>query len=157
MQPASGAWCLIFGRTFCLLPYFMRGMYDSVSDVCEQRRLWRDCADEPSLVAYVIRTIISWAGSFEDHFHYNNPQNTSKNANLKVGPWLLQQSLCCLAMETYRIHFNKRPIARIYSNKRPEALSFTSPKYDVLETNIWQIYIRRFGVLKLLLRPFGLL
>ena len=34
--------------------------------VCEQRRLWRDCADAPSpessLVAYVISTIISCAG-----------------------------------------------------------------------------------------------
>ena len=27
--------------------------------------LWRDCSPEPSLVAYVISTIISWAGSFQ--------------------------------------------------------------------------------------------
>ena len=31
----------------------------SIFHVCEQQRLWRDCAD-----AYVISTIISWAGSF---------------------------------------------------------------------------------------------
>ena len=47
----------------------------SIVHVCEQRRLWRDCEDaqarlshrwspEPSLVAYVISTIISWASSF---------------------------------------------------------------------------------------------
>ena len=37
----------------------------SILHVCEQRRLWRDCADvQPSLVSYVISTIISWAGSF---------------------------------------------------------------------------------------------
>ena len=43
----------------------------SLLHVCEHRRLWWDCADvcagspEPLLVvAYVIRTIISWAGSF---------------------------------------------------------------------------------------------
>ena len=40
----------------------------AILHVCEQRKLWRDCADatglpEPSLVAYVISTIISWAGS----------------------------------------------------------------------------------------------
>ena len=35
----------------------------SMLHVCEQRRLWRDCSPEPSPVAYVIRTIISWAGS----------------------------------------------------------------------------------------------
>ena len=31
----------------------------SILNVCEQRRLWRDCADAP-LVAYVISTIISF-------------------------------------------------------------------------------------------------
>ena len=31
----------------------------SILYVCEQRRLWRDCTD-----AYVISTIISWAGTF---------------------------------------------------------------------------------------------
>ena len=39
----------------------------SILHVCEERRLWRlrGCAGshEPSLVAYVISTIISWAGS----------------------------------------------------------------------------------------------
>ena len=40
----SGARCLSFGRTLRLLPYFM-------------------CAPEPSLVAYMVSTIISWAGS----------------------------------------------------------------------------------------------
>ena len=36
--------------------------------MCEQWRLWRECADaqtqEPLLVAYAISTIISWAGSY---------------------------------------------------------------------------------------------
>ena len=38
----------------------------SILHVCEHPRLWRDCAGspEPSLVANVISTIISWAGSF---------------------------------------------------------------------------------------------
>ena len=51
MQPSSGARCLIFGLT----------LRTSILHVCEQR-----CAGlpEPSLVAYVINTIISWAGSF---------------------------------------------------------------------------------------------
>ena len=32
----------------------------SIVHVCKQRKLWRDCTDvQPSLVAYVIRTIIS--------------------------------------------------------------------------------------------------
>ena len=37
----------------------------SILHMCEQQRLWRDCAGSPetSLVAYVISTIISWAGS----------------------------------------------------------------------------------------------
>ena len=35
----------------------------SILHVCEQRRRWRDCMDAPSLVACVISTIISWAGS----------------------------------------------------------------------------------------------
>ena len=51
-QPSSGARCLIFGRTLRLLPYFM----------CANS----GCAGspEPSLVAYVISTKISCAGSF---------------------------------------------------------------------------------------------
>ena len=45
----------------------------STLHVCEQRSLWRDCADapEPSLVAYVISTIISQAASYgflTEHF-----------------------------------------------------------------------------------------
>ena len=39
----------------------------SILHVCEQRRLWWDCADAQArlspLVAYVISTIISWVGS----------------------------------------------------------------------------------------------
>ena len=34
--------------------------------MCEQPRLWWDCAPEPSLATYVISTIISCAGSFRD-------------------------------------------------------------------------------------------
>ena len=40
----------------------------SILHVCEQRRLWQTArmrsSSEPSLVAHVISTIISWAGSF---------------------------------------------------------------------------------------------
>ena len=49
-QPSSIASYLIFGRTFCLLPYFM----------CANSE-----GSEPSLSAYVVSTIISWAGSFD--------------------------------------------------------------------------------------------
>ena len=48
-QPSSGAWCLIFGPTLRLLPYFMCANTEGLP--------------KPSLVAYVISTIISWAGS----------------------------------------------------------------------------------------------
>ena len=56
-----GARCLIFGCTFRLLPYFMcansEGSGETVSTGV------RRVSTEPSLVAYVISTIISWAGS----------------------------------------------------------------------------------------------
>ena len=57
-QPSSGAKCLIFGRTLRLLPYL------SVRTAKALARL-RRCAGspEPSLVAYVISIIISWADS----------------------------------------------------------------------------------------------
>ena len=51
-QPSSGARCLIFGRTLRLLPYFM----------CANSKGSGETA--PSLVACVISTTISWAGSF---------------------------------------------------------------------------------------------
>ena len=53
-QPSSRAKCLIFGQTLCLLPYIMCANSEGCS---------RACSPEPSLVAYVISTIISWAGS----------------------------------------------------------------------------------------------
>ena len=54
VQPSSWARCLNFGQTLRLLPHLMWRLV----------RLHR-CAGspEPSLVAYVISTIISWAGS----------------------------------------------------------------------------------------------
>ena len=50
----SGAKCLIFGRTLCLLPYHMYANSEGSSRL-------RECAGkaEPSLVAYVISTILS--------------------------------------------------------------------------------------------------
>ena len=48
-QPSSGARCLIFHRTLRLLPYFMSANSED--------------SGETSLVAYVIITIIAWAGS----------------------------------------------------------------------------------------------
>ena len=59
--------------------FYVDHFSSSILHVCEQRRLWRDCADtqairavspEPSLVAYVISTLISWAGSFRDHLTF---------------------------------------------------------------------------------------
>ena len=49
----------LFGRTLRLLPYFI---------VCEQRRLWRNCANAQARLSLrwstVISAIISWADSF---------------------------------------------------------------------------------------------
>ena len=50
--------CLIFGWTLCLLPYFM-----CISKALPRLRGWAG-SPEPSLIAYVVSTIISWAGSF---------------------------------------------------------------------------------------------
>ena len=55
-QSSSGARCLIFGQTLRLLPYFMCANSEGSGETAQQ--------PEPSLVAYVISTIISWAGSF---------------------------------------------------------------------------------------------
>ena len=53
--------------------FWMDPSSTSILHVCEQQRLWRDCAGspEPSLVVYVISTIISWAGSnnFQANIH----------------------------------------------------------------------------------------
>ena len=56
-QPSSRARCLIFGRTLRLLPYFMCAN----SEVSGETARLRGCAGlpKPSLVAYVISTIIS--------------------------------------------------------------------------------------------------
>ena len=45
--------------------WFLVGPFASILHVCEQWKLWQDWAGlpEPLLVTYVIRTIISWAGS----------------------------------------------------------------------------------------------
>ena len=53
-QLSSGARCLIFGRTIRLLPYIM----------CANSEGSADTAWMPSMVAYLISTIISWAGSY---------------------------------------------------------------------------------------------
>ena len=57
-QPSSGARCLIFRRLFVYFHHW------SVRTAKALARM-RECADspEPSLVTYVISTIISWAGS----------------------------------------------------------------------------------------------
>ena len=57
-QSSRKARCLIFRRTLRLLPYFMCANSEALARL-------RGCAGlpEPSLVAYVISTIISWAGS----------------------------------------------------------------------------------------------
>ena len=61
-QPSSGARCLIFGQTLRLLPYFI-----SVQTGKALERLRGYAASpEPSVVACVISTIISWAGSFDE-------------------------------------------------------------------------------------------
>ena len=63
-QPSNGASCLNFGRTLRLLPYFMCATTAmALSRLC-------GCAGSPehSLVAYVISTIISWAGSLHIKF-----------------------------------------------------------------------------------------
>ena len=48
-----------------MLDFWSHQLSTSILHVYEQRRLWRDCAGspEPSLVAYVISAIISWASS----------------------------------------------------------------------------------------------
>ena len=38
-QPLSGARCLIFGRTLCLLPYFMCANSDGSNETVRMRRL----------------------------------------------------------------------------------------------------------------------
>ena len=53
-QPFSGATCLIFGRTLCLLIHFM---------CANSKGSGNADSPEPSLFAYVISTIIAWAGS----------------------------------------------------------------------------------------------
>ena len=57
LQTPSGAWCLIFGQTLHLLPYFMCANSKALARL-------RRCtgSSEPSLVAHVISTNISWAG-----------------------------------------------------------------------------------------------
>ena len=62
-QLSSGAKCVIFSRALRLLPYFMCANSEGSGETA------RGCAGspEPSLVAYVIRIIITWAGSFLDY------------------------------------------------------------------------------------------
>ena len=54
--PSSGTRCPIFGRTLRLLPYFMCANSEGSGKTAQM-------LPEPLLVAYVISTIISWAGS----------------------------------------------------------------------------------------------
>ena len=58
-----GARCLVFGRTLRLLPYFMCAKSEGSGDST------RLILSEPSLVAYVISTIISWAGSCDETYY----------------------------------------------------------------------------------------
>ena len=59
-QPSSGARCLIFGRTLPLLSYFMCANSEGSGEYAHSRL--RECAGspDPSLVVYVISTIISF-------------------------------------------------------------------------------------------------
>ena len=59
----QGARSLIFGQILHLHPYFMCANKDGSGETARMRRLIRAGSPEPSLVAYVISTIISWAGS----------------------------------------------------------------------------------------------
>ena len=59
-QLFSGARCLMFGRTLRLLPYFVCANSEGSGETV------RAVSPESSLVAYVISTIISWAGSNKD-------------------------------------------------------------------------------------------
>ena len=56
-QSSSGARLLIFGRALRLLPYFMCGNSEGFGDPARLR----ECAGspDPSLIAYVVSTIIS--------------------------------------------------------------------------------------------------
>ena len=58
VQLSSGSRCLIFGRTLRQLPHFMCANSEGYGKTAQMRG-----SPEPSLVAYVISTIISWAGS----------------------------------------------------------------------------------------------
>ena len=83
-QPSCGARCLMFGRTLRLLPYFMCANSEGSGRLS-------GCAGspEPSLVAYVISTIISWAGSLLNYSQRSfgaqwvkYPQQGSLSSNL---------------------------------------------------------------------------
>ena len=61
-HPSIGARCLIFGRALCLLPYFMYANSEGSGETAQMCRLvWA------MLVAFVISTIIPWAGSLMIH------------------------------------------------------------------------------------------
>ena len=58
MQQSSGARCLIFCPTFCLLPFFMCATNEGSGKTVPMRRLaWA------FTIPYVLSTLISWAGS----------------------------------------------------------------------------------------------
>ena len=57
-QSSNGARCLLFGRTFRLLPCFM-----FANSKGSGKNVQMHCSPEPSLVSYVISAIIWWAGS----------------------------------------------------------------------------------------------
>ena len=69
----------------------------SILHVCKQQRLWRVCecagSPEPSLIAYVISTIITWAGSyflslFYTYNKYFNIQHTQRQNISQIGYYI---------------------------------------------------------------------
>ena len=85
-QPSSGARCLIFCQTLCLLPFFMWANSEGSGRL-------RGCvgSPEPLLVAYVISTIILWAGSNTDpstpFLHDNNRWRLSHCESISAASW----------------------------------------------------------------------
>ena len=78
----------------------------SILYVSEQRRLWQNCAavsPEPSLFAYAISTIISWAGSFSCWFSRQKSLDVGQSLDtqltdyVKIHSW----SLCLLFPPEY--------------------------------------------------------
>ena len=106
VQPSSGARCLIFGRTLRLLPYFMCANSEGSDGTARMHRL-----PEPSLVAYVISTIISWVGS-NCISVWSDAQKSMNGATVKFSSGLFCVAVCenvyCIADYEYIYYFMLR-------------------------------------------------